>query len=103
GIDYLLAAVPTGAAWDFGDGEMARFADSTGYGNAYPQPSSVTHIYAAHDQSGYRVGSSVRYEVSWTVSIQGRRLGPYPLGMANLDAQPLQYPVEQAQPELIGL
>jgi hypothetical protein len=103
GIDYLLSAVPAGARWDFGDGEVARFADSSGYGNAYPQPSSVTHVYAAHDQLGYRVGSSVQYEVTWSVSIQGRRLGPYPLGTANLDAQPLRYPVEQAQPELIGL
>jgi hypothetical protein len=103
GIDYVLSAVPTGATWDFGDGESARFTDSSGYGNAYPQPSSVTHMYAAHDQAGYRVRSSVEYEVTWTVSIQGRRIGPYPLGTTRIDAQGLEYPVEQAQPELIGL
>ena len=103
GIDYMLSAVPTGATWDFGDGESARFIDSSGYGNAYPQPSSVMHLYSAHDQAGYRVSASVKYEVTWTVSIQGRRLGPYPLGTTSIDAQGLEYAVEQAQPELIGL
>jgi hypothetical protein len=103
GIDYLVTAVPTGASWDFGDGEGVRFTDSSGFGNAYPQPSSVTHVYGAHDQAGYRVSASVRYEVTWTASIRGRQLGPYALGTTSVDAQLLQYPVEQAQPELIGL
>jgi hypothetical protein len=103
GIDYMVSAVPTGADWDFGDGGSARYFDSSGYGRVYPQPSSVTHTYEAHDQAGYRVRSSIRYEVTWTASIQHRLVGPYQLGTANVDARSLQYPVEQAEPELIGL
>jgi len=76
GIDYALTAVPTGASWDFGDGDTAQYSDSSGYGNLYPQPSSVTHTYEAHEQAGNRVRSAVQYEVTWTASIEGRRLGP---------------------------
>jgi hypothetical protein len=101
GIDYLVDAVPTGADWDFGDGSATRFPGWYGYGLPYPQPSSVTHIYQAHDQAGYRVRASVDYEVTWTASIQGHMVGPYPLGAMTLDARTLRYPVEQAQPELI--
>jgi len=103
GIDYALTAVPSHASWDFGDGDTAQYSDSSGYGKEYPQPSSVKHTYEAHDQAGYRVRSAVQYEVTWTASIEGRRLGPYPLGTMGLDALPLRYSVEQAQPELIGL
>jgi hypothetical protein len=39
--------------------------------------------------------------VSWTASVNGRTAGPYELGTASLEAQPLSYPVEQAQPELV--
>jgi hypothetical protein len=101
GIDYVVTATPIGANWDFGDGMTANFTDSSGYGRAYPQPSSVTRIYEAHDQSGYRVRSAVRYAVSWAALIDGRRAGPYSLGTVDLDSKPLVYPVVQAQPELI--
>jgi hypothetical protein len=103
GISYRVEAVPGAAQWDFGDGTGARYEDSTGYGTAYPQPSSVTRMYQAHDQTGYLVRSSVRYDVAWTALINGRRVGPYPLGTVSLDASPLRYPVEQAQPELVEL
>ena len=101
GIEYAITAVPTGATWDFGDGASASFPDATGFGLPYPQNSAVTHVYQAHDQAGYGVNSAVRYSVSWSASINGRTAGPYRLGTASLDAQPLRYPVEQAQPELI--
>jgi hypothetical protein len=101
GIDYAVTAVPTGAAWDFGDGGAASFPDASGFGRPYPEASAVTHVYQAHDQSGYHVKSTVTYLVSWTASIKGRTAGPYPLGTAAVDAQPLLYPVEQAQPELV--
>jgi hypothetical protein len=101
GIDYTLTATPTGATWDFGDGEGAGFPDESGYGRAYPQTSPVTHVYQAHDQVGYRVKSAVRYSVSWTASVNGRTVGPYSLGTTSIDARPLLYPVEQAQPELV--
>ncbi len=101
GIDYRVIAVPRAAAWDFGDGTSAGYEDSTGYGNAYPQPSSVIRSYQAHNQTGYDVRSSVRYDVTWTALIDGRWVGPYSLGTVSLDARPLVYPVEQAQPELV--
>jgi hypothetical protein len=101
GIEYVVTAVPIGAAWDFGDGASADFADPSGFGTAYPQTSSVAHVYQTHDQEGYRVGASVRYSASWTVSVNGRTAGPYSLGTTSLDARSLVYPVEQAQPELV--
>jgi len=101
GIEYTVTAVPAGAAWDFGDGTRANFTDASGFGLPYPQTSPVTHVYQAHDQAGYRVKSAVRYLVSWTASVNGRTAGPYELGTTSLEAQPLSYPVEQAQPELV--
>jgi hypothetical protein len=103
GIDYVVTAVPTGADWNFGDGAGARHLDASGYGLAYPQPSSVAHTYEAHDQAGYRVTASIRYEVTWQASIHDRVVGPSALGTVILDTRPLQYPVRQAQPELIDL
>jgi hypothetical protein len=101
GVEYSVTAVPTGAAWDFGDGGRANLADASGFGLPYPQSSAVTHLYQAHDQGGYRVKSAVRYSVSWTASINGHTAGPYSLGTSSLGAHPLLYPVEQAQPELV--
>jgi hypothetical protein len=103
GIDYTLTAAPVGADWDFGDGTNARFPDVSGFGQAYPRPSSVSHVYEAHSQAGYGVHASVRYSVTWTARIGGRVVGPYPLGLVNLGVTPLQYSVEQAQPELTSL
>ncbi|HEY2599601.1 MAG TPA: hypothetical protein VGJ79_14120 [Candidatus Dormibacteraeota bacterium] len=102
GVAYAVTAVPTGSAWDFGDGGGATFLDQSGFGRPYPQASAVTHVYQAHAQAGYLVKSAVSYSVSWTASINGRTAGPYPLGTVTVDAQPLLYPVEQAQPELIS-
>lgn len=100
GIEYVVTATPTGADWDFGDGAGARFLDATGFGLQYPQSSTVKHTYQAHRQAGYRVQSSVRFDVTWTAVVGGRSIGPYAVGSVRLAADPLQYPVEQAQPEL---
>jgi hypothetical protein len=103
GIDYVLSAVPAGADWDFGDGGGDRYPDSSGYGREYPLPSSVTHMYQADDEAGYRVKATLRYVVSWSAVIHNHSIGPYPLGTLSIDAVPLRYPVVQAQPELIDL
>jgi hypothetical protein len=103
GIDYIVTAVPSGADWDFGDGAGDRFPDSSGDGRPYPQPSSVTHTYQAHNQSGYAVKAAVQFAVTWTAVIHNHRVGPYALGTVSLDARPLRYRVEQAQPELVAL
>jgi hypothetical protein len=103
GIDYVVSAVPTGAEWDFGDGAQASYPDPSGFGLKYPEPSSVTHTYEVDNQSGDAVNASVQYAVSWTALIHHHQVGPYALGTVSLDAGPLRYPVEQAQPELIQL
>jgi hypothetical protein len=103
GIDYTVNALPAAAAWDFGDGARVHLWDPSGFGRPFPEQSSVTHSYEAHDQQGYRVTASIQYEVTWTASIEGHAAGPYSLGTISLDAEPLQYPVEQAQPVLIEL
>ena len=103
GIDYLLTATPTGVDWGFGDGGENRYLGSSGFGRAYPEPSTVRHVYEAHSQSGYRVTASIRFEVTWTATFHNRLVGPYPLGVVNVEAEPNQYPVEQAQPELVEI
>ena len=102
GSDYVVAATPIAASWDFGDGSSEQFSDSSGFGQAYPDSSSVTHTYQAHSQHGYGVRSVIRYDVNWSAVVGGRRFGPYPLGSIELPARPLVYPVEQAQPELVA-
>ena len=100
GIDYTLTATPVAAGWDFGDGTLGRFDRASGFGQAYPHPSSVVHTYEAHSQQGYRVRATIRYDVNWTALVAGRHFGPYPMGAIELPARSLVYPVEQAQPEL---
>jgi hypothetical protein len=102
GSRYIVTATPIAASWDFGDGSIDRFSDRSGFGHPYPEPSSVTHTYQAHSRDGYAVGAAMRYEVTWGAVVGGRTFGPYPLGSMELPAQPLVYPVEQAQPELIA-
>jgi hypothetical protein len=101
GTQYVVTATPVAADWDFGDGGSARIRDSSAFGRAYPQTSPVTHTYEAHRLGGYIVQATVRYDVSWTAVVGGLSFGPYPLGAVARPAQPLVYPVEQAQPELI--
>jgi hypothetical protein len=103
GTDYSITATPRSAAWDFGDGVTASLSGPRGYGRAYPEQSPVTHVYEAHNQAGYIVQASVRYDVTWTAVLGGLRVGPYSMGAFVQAAIPLRYPVEQAQPELLGI
>ncbi len=103
GTDYSITATPRSAAWDFGDGVTASFSGPRGYGRAYPEQSPVTHVYEAHNQAGYIVQASVRYDVTWTAVLGGLRVGPYSMGAFVQAAIPLRYPVEQAQPELLRI
>jgi len=103
GIDYAITATPMSADWDFGDGARAVFTDAASYGQPYPEQSSITHVYEAHNQSGYLVGASVRYALTWTAVIAGQRVGPFPMGTLPAAATPLRYPVEQAQPVLLRI
>ncbi len=103
GIDYAITATPISADWDFGDGARAALMDAAGYGQPYPQESSITHVYEAHNEGGYLVGASVRYALTWTSVIAGQRVGPYPMGTFAAAATPLRYPVEQAQPVLLRI
>jgi hypothetical protein len=100
-VRYTITATPVGADWDYGDGGTARFGDRSGFGKAYPEVSQATHTFQAHNQDGYVVRGSIRYEVTWIAESAGRLFGPFPLGAVSLDAAPLAYPVEQAQPVLV--
>ncbi len=100
---YVVTATPVRAAWDFGDGSTANLSGTAGLGVAYPGRSTVSHVFEAHSQGGYRVGAKVGYAVSWTELAGGRAFGPYPLGSIGIDAGPLDYPVRQAQPELLDV
>jgi len=101
GTQYVITATPSGADWDFGDGTAAKFQGTPAFGRAYPQRSSVSHVYQAHSATGYAVQAWVRYELTWTALEGGRAFGPYPLGAFRQAAAPLGYPVQQAQPELL--
>ena len=98
---YVITATPIGVNWDFGDGHLVRSTDGSGFGRPYPEQSPVAHVYEAHSQDGYAVQARIRYDVSWSAMVGGNSFGPYPLGMIELAAHQLVYPVEQAQPELI--
>ena len=63
----------------------------------------MTHAYEAHTQAGYAVHAWVRYVVTWTASIAGQTVGPYPMEPITQAEIPLNYPVEQAQPELLRI
>ncbi len=101
--DYSITATPESAAWEFGDGTRIDLAGPPGFGRPYPQQSAVTHVFEAHNRDGYAVRASVRYSVTWTASIAGQRVGPYPMGTFTQAAIPLRYSVEQAQPELLRI
>jgi len=101
GVRYVVNATPVGVDWDFGDGSSAWWAGEAGFGQAYPARSPVAHVYQAHSESGYSVHAAVAYEVSWTAYSGGATFGPYPLGTTVVDAQPVLYPVMQAQPVLL--
>jgi hypothetical protein len=103
GVRYLVTASPAGAAWSFGDGVSSTYSGRSGFGVAYPQASTVAHVYEAHSQGGYGVRAALRYEVTWQAVVSGRVFGPYPMGSVTIDAVPLRYPVEQAQPELLAI
>jgi len=101
GVSYTITATPTGADWDFGDGEITSLAASASFGVPFPARSSVTHTYEAHSRSGYAVRAVVRYSVTWSALVGGTWAGPYPMGPITEAARSLAYPVEQAQPELV--
>src|SRR5580700_5521287 len=81
GTNYLVTATPVGGIWDFGDGSSGTPSTGiSGFGRAYPEQSSVTHTYQAHNQAGYAIRAVIRYDVTWSALTGGRAFGPYPLG-----------------------
>ena len=96
-VTYRVVAQPASADWSFGDGGALSGA---GFGSAYPTPSSVQHAYDAESATGYSVGASVSYDLSWWWRSGSTWIGPYPLGTQVVSQAGLVYPVLQAQPEL---
>ena len=97
GVQYLVTATPQAADWAFGDGGSLA---NGGFGSAYPEPSTVRHVYGAASRDGYQVSSEVRYSLAWWFKSGGQWVGGYPLGFQSAPAGGLIYPVRQAQPEL---
>lgn len=103
GVRYVVTATPDRVDWDFGDGTTEALPAPSGLGDPYPTPSSVTHAYAAHSESGYTIAARITYRVQWSELSGDQVFGPYPMGTVTLDSVPLTYPVEQAQPELVDV
>lgn len=103
GVQYAVTATPVGARWDFGDGSTARFAGSDSFGVAYPAQSSIAHEFQADNRSGYAIRASIDYDVTFRALLGDTWLGPYPMGSITLPAIALDYPVRQAQPELVAI
>ena len=101
GYQYTLTATPQSTAWSFGDGGQKQLADPGGFGLAYPQQSTVDWTYQAQSATN-SVAAVETYSVSWTAQAGGVTYGPYPEGTVTGPAAELTYPVEQAEPELVG-
>lgn len=101
GYAYQVTATPASTDWSFGDGGTATLAGAAGFGQPYPEHSTVAWTYQAQS-SAYGVTATETYSITWTAQVNGVTYGPYPLGSANGPAATLSYPVQQAQPELLG-
>jgi hypothetical protein len=100
GYQYSITATPESTAWAFGDGGSLQLPGAAGYGQAYPQSSSVAWTYEAEAPS-YQVTAVETYAVTWTAQAGGVTYGPYPLGTVDGPPAVLSYPVQQAEPELL--
>ena len=96
GRAYRVAMAPGSVGWSFGDGGSL----TAGAGAAYPAESDVQHEYETATSAGYTVAATISWSYSWYVRAGASWLGPYPMPPRSSQAQPLSYPVEQAQPEL---
>lgn len=101
GYTYQVTATPASTTWTFGDGGGTTAPDPGGYGQPYPQRSSIAWTYEAQSSSN-QVTAVETYAVSWTAVVAGVTYGPYPLGTVAGPVSTLAYPVRQAEPELIG-
>ncbi len=81
---------------------MARSGARDAFGVAYPAQSSIAHEFQSDNRSGYAIRASIRYDVTFRALLGGTWLGPYPMGSITLPAIALDYPVRQAQPELVA-
>ena len=101
GYHYRITQTPAGVDWSFGDGSQLSLAAPTGLGLAYPATSPVTHVYQRHNAAGYAVRATVDWTLSWSVLAAGTWYGPYALGSQSSPPALLNYPVRQAQTELL--
>jgi hypothetical protein len=101
GYQYRLTTSPASVGWTFGDGSAAALDAPAGFGQAYPARSPVTHTYERHSAAGYPVTATVTWSVNWWVLSNGTWFGPYLLGTQSSPAATLNYPVRQAQSELL--
>lgn len=103
GVQYRLTATPIGAEWDSGDGVAAGCTEARASARHFQRTLPPRTCSRAHSRLGYPVRAQVSYALSWTALIDGTWSSPYAMGITALAAVPLDYPVEQAQPELLRL
>jgi hypothetical protein len=101
GYTYQVTATPATTSWTFGDGGATALGGSAGYGQQYPQHSSVAWTYQAQSP-GYQVTAIETYAVTWKAIVGGVTYGPYPLGTVTGPMATISYPAQQAEPELVG-
>jgi len=94
-LTVTVRATLVDAVWDFGDG--SRFDSGQNLGQAFPQPSSVRHVYETDTYglaSGYQAGATLRFGVWY--SVNG---GPWQFLGTKARSYGLSYVVNQIQPE----
>ena len=102
GFTYTETETPVVVRWNFGDGAGATIAAPAGFGLAYPAQSTVTHRYERQAQGGYAISATVDYSIDWSASAGSVTSGVAHLGTVSSTTPALQYPVAQAQPELVS-
>jgi hypothetical protein len=94
-LTVTVRAALVDTVWDFGDG--SRFDSGQNLGQAFPQPSTVRHVYETDTYglpSGYQAGATLRFGVWY--SVNG---GPWQFLGTKARSYGLTYVVNQIQPE----
>ncbi len=94
-LTVTVRAALLDALWDFGDG--TRGDSGLNLGQAYPQQSSIGHVYQTdtyQQPSGYQVLATLRFGVWYSVNA-----GPWRFLGTKAKSYSLSYAVNQIQPE----
>jgi len=98
--NYLcnVTATPVYVSWRFGDGATEIIPIPTGLGKAWPNVSTVQHVYQSVDV--YAVNAAVVYSISYYVLMGQHTVGPFEAYYLHFQSNPTFYNVLQLQPYL---